>query len=89
MRGYFSNFPDGPSKERVLDLISTLGFSLGTLHEPDFRDQDERLDIISKVAKSLDAVLFMPSSMRDANGRILLGADGKSDPAAIWPKNDT
>ena len=58
MRGYFSKFPDGPNKERVLDLIPTFGFALGTIHEPDFRDIDERLDIISKVAESLDAVLL-------------------------------
>ena len=87
MHGYFSKFPDGPSKERVLNLISTFGFALGTMHEPDFRDVDERLDIISKVAESLDAVLFLPSSLRDAQGRILLGADGKSDPAARWPQD--
>jgi len=86
MHEYFSKFPDGPSKERVLNLIPTFGFALGTIHEPDFRDGDERLDIISKVAESLDAVLFLPSSLRDAHGRILLAADGESDPAARWPQ---
>ena len=86
MHGYFSKFPDGPGKERVLNLIPTFSFALGTIHEPDFRDGDERLDIISKVAESLDAVLFLPSSLRDAHGRILLDADGESDPAARWPQ---
>jgi hypothetical protein len=86
MHEYFSKFPDGPSKERVLNLIPTFGFALGTIHEPDFSDGDERLDIISKVAESLDAVLFLPSSLRDAHGRILLAADGESDPAARWPQ---
>jgi hypothetical protein len=86
MRGYFSKFPDVPSKERVLKPISTFGFALGTIPEPDFRDGDERLDIISKVAESLDAVLFLPSSLRDAHLRILLGDDGESDPAALWPQ---
>jgi len=87
MHGYFSGFPDVPGKERVLNLIPTLGFALGTMHEPDFRDGDERLDIITKVAESLDAVLFLPSSLRDAQGRILLSADGESDPAALWPQD--
>jgi hypothetical protein len=85
MHGYFSRFPDVPGKERVLALIPTLRFALGTIHDPDFDDGDERLEIISRVAKSLDAVVFMPSSLRDADGHILLSAGGKSDPAAVWP----
>ena len=86
MRGYFSRFPDGPNKKRVLDLIPTFGFALGTIHEPDFRDGDERLEIISRVAELLDAVLFTPSSLRDAHGRILLSAKGENDPVAVWPQ---
>lgn len=85
MHGYFSRFPDVPGKERVLALIPTFRFALGTIHDPDFDDRDERLEVISRVAKSLDAVVFMPSSLRDADGRILLSAGGKSDPAAVWP----
>jgi hypothetical protein len=89
MHGYFSRFPDVPGKERVLALIPTFRFALATIHDPDFDDGDERLEIISRVAKSLDAVVFMLSSLRDASGRILLSADGKGDPTAVWPDTGT
>jgi hypothetical protein len=89
MCGYFSRFPEGQCRERVLNLIPTLRFALGTIHDPDFRDGDERLEVISQVARLLDAVLFLPSSLRDAGGRVLLGANGESDPYAIWPQGRT
>jgi|SRR5688572_6908728 hypothetical protein len=89
MQGYFSQFPDVPAKQRVLDLIPTFRFALGTIHEPDFVAQDERLEVISRVAQHLDAVLFMPSSLRDVYGRILLGARGENDPLASWPQAGT
>ena len=88
MQNYFSMFPDGPSKERVLALIPSFGFSLGTIHDPDFTDSDERLLIISQVAQALDGVLFLPSGLRDASGRVLLGPGGY-DPQAQWPVSGT
>lgn len=88
MQNYFSRFPDGPSKERVLALIPSFGFSLGTVHDPDFIDSDERLLIISQVAQALDGVLFLPSGLRDAYGRVLLGPGGY-DPQAQWPASGT
>src|SRR5579884_2817539 len=89
MRGYFSQFPDTDRKPRVMMLTTSLRFSLGTLFEPDFDPNgDPRLDILFAVAKQLDGVLFTPSSLRDAHGRILFGAGGEEeeDPDAVWPR---
>ena len=40
------------------------------------------------MAEILDGVLFTPSSLRDAHGRILFGAGGEDeeDPDAVWPR---
>ena len=89
MHGYFSKFPDGPNKGRVMALIPTFGFALGTMHDPDFQANDERLELIFQVARFLDAVLFLPSSLRDAGGRIIFSAGGESDTDAVWPRGNT
>ncbi len=89
MRGYFSRFPDSDRKERVLLLPSSFRFSLGTLFEPDFDPSGgPRLDVLFAIAEMLDGVLFTPSSLRDAHGRILFGAGGEEeeDPEAVWPR---
>src|SRR5262245_20037254 len=89
MRGYFSRFPDTDRKQRVLMLTTSLRFSLGTLFDPDFDPEgDPRLDVLFAVAELLDGVLFTPSSLRDARGRVLFGAGGEDDedPDAAWPR---
>jgi hypothetical protein len=89
MRGYFSRFPESDRKSRVMTLTTTFRFSLGTLFEPDFDPKgDSRLDVVFAVAEFLDGVLFTPSSLRDAGGRILFGAGGADDedPQAAWPR---
>src|SRR5262249_37443837 len=80
MRGYFSRFPDPARKPRVMALTTSLRFSLGTLFDPDFDPEgDPRLDALFAVAELLDGVLFTPSALRDARGRILFAAGGEDD----------
>lgn len=89
MRGFFSRFPDTDRKPRVLMLTSTLKFSLGTLFDPDFDPKgDPRLGVVYTIAELLDGVLFTPSSLRDARGRVLFSSGGKAqeDPNAVWPR---
>ncbi len=86
MRNYFSRFPDTPRKPAVLRLIDTFRFALATNWQPDLNpDGDARLAILFAVARHLDGVLFSPSSLRDAEGRLLLSADGEDDPDAVLP----
>jgi hypothetical protein len=88
MRGYFARFPESARKPRVLTLTTSLRFSLGTLFDPDFDPQgDPRLDVLFAVTELLDGVLFTPSGLRDARGRILFSADSDEEDAdATWPK---
>jgi hypothetical protein len=86
MRGYFLKFPDVPQRARFLQLTRQFGFSLGTIVDPDLSANDYRLTIVQILASELEAVWFTPSSIRDASGRILLGANaGELDPKANWP----
>jgi hypothetical protein len=89
MRGYFSRFPETDRKPRVMMLTTALRYSLGTLFEPDFDPEgDPRLDVLFAIAEFVDGVLFTPSDLRDANGRILFSAGGEDeeDPDAVWPQ---
>lgn len=88
MAGYFSRFPATERKDRALMLMTTFKFSLGLLFDPeDDEDNDSRLDIVYAVAELLDGILFTPSALRDARGRVLYGAGGEEeDPDAVWPR---
>lgn len=87
MRGYFSRFPDAPGKDRVLMLTTTFRFSVGVLHDPEFADDDPRLDLLTAVAGVVDGVWFTPGQLRDAGGRVLFAADpDEIDPGAEWPR---
>lgn len=89
MRGFYARFPETDRKARVMMLTTTFKFSLGTLFEPDFDpDGDPRLEVLFAIAELLDGVLFTPSALRDAQGRILFGASGEvdEDPDAVWPR---
>src|SRR5437764_4400496 len=87
MRGYFSRFPEGGRKPDILRLIGTFRFALATDWEPDLDPEgDERLPYLFAVTRHLDGVLFSPSSLRDAEDRILISADGEFDADAVLPK---
>ena len=89
MRGFFSRFPDTDRKPRVLLLTTSLKFSLGTIFDPDFDPKgDPRLNVVFAIAELLDGVLFTPSSLRDARGRILFSSSGKAgeDSNAVRPR---
>ncbi len=88
MRGFFSRFPDTARKPQMMMLTQCLQFGLGTLFDPDFDpDGDDRLSVLFDITELLDGVLFTPSALRDAQGRILYGAGAEEDedPDAIWP----
>ena len=89
MQGYFSRFPDTDRKPLALAIPTSFRFSLGTLFEPDPDPEgDPRLDVLYAIAEPLDGVLFTPSSLRDARGRVLFAAGGEDeeDPDAVWPR---
>jgi hypothetical protein len=88
MQGYFVRFPSSNRVPRVLGLIGTFRFALATEFDPDFdASGDERLAALFGVTSYLDGVLFTPSSLRDAHGRIILSVDGEHDDEVTWPES--
>lgn len=86
MQGYFSRFPDTDNKQDIYRLIRSFRFSLSVpTDDLDIDGNDDRLELLFAVCKHLDAAIFTPSSLRDSTGRILYGADGFVDSAAIMP----
>lgn len=86
MQGYFMRFPGIDERPEILRLIGSLRFALATSFDPDrIMDADERLVYLFAVARFLDGVIFTPSSLRDANGKVLIAADGEYDPDAVLP----
>ncbi|MEZ4337555.1 MAG: DUF4272 domain-containing protein [Sandaracinaceae bacterium] len=87
MAGYFSRFPDAPRKQETLRAIRALRFALSfPEHDLDIETADPRNRLVFAIARHLDAVIFTPSALRDASGRVLLGATGAHDPAAVLPE---
>jgi hypothetical protein len=87
MQGYFGRFPDSPRKNDILRLIGTLRFALAVPQDDlDIDSDDERLSLLYTVCQHLDGVIFTPSSLRDAQGRVLIGAGGETDPLAVLPQ---
>ncbi|MGE5191561.1 MAG: DUF4272 domain-containing protein [Deltaproteobacteria bacterium] len=86
MSNYFAGFPDAPRKQDVLRAIRSFQFILAFPEcDLDIDGDDERIAWVHAICKHLDGVLFTPSSLRDASGRILIGAGGESDPDAVLP----
>lgn len=88
MAVYFNGFPHTARKQRVMSLISTLGFALGALFEPkDHPSGDPRFNLVCDIAVLVDGVLISPSALRDAHGRILFGrGEAMEDADAVWPR---
>jgi hypothetical protein len=89
MQGYFSRFPDTGRKRQAVMLPTTFRYSLAARFDPDpDPGGDPRLDVLFAVAELVDGVLFTPSALRDARGRVLFSAEGAAaeDPAAAWPR---
>ena len=94
MRGFTAYLLRWPRNERtkeVMSLITALTFAVAIPPEHRTFDLDNPIAddaharIVSAVARRLDAVLFTPTSLRDADGRVIVSASGRSDPAAVVP----
>lgn len=82
MYNYFSKFPKAAHKERALRLIKRLNFAVASILEPPRVKDDERLKLILKLSQRIRAVMFAPGSLMDSSGKIIISADGYSDPKA-------
>ena len=91
MQGYFSRFPiPDEMRGKVMGLIGSFRFSLGTISEPEIEDgSDPRLEVLHALAAQVDGVLFTPGALLDPNFQLLIDAEGTSDPEAQFPEFPT
>ncbi|HVW03152.1 MAG TPA: DUF4272 domain-containing protein [Planctomycetaceae bacterium] len=84
METYIARFPN--VSPLVLEVIRSLRFGLA-FPEGDLNldRPDERVAWVQAICEHLDGVFFTPSSLRDAQGRLLASATGQTDPAATLP----
>ncbi|HET6572225.1 MAG TPA: DUF4272 domain-containing protein [Fimbriiglobus sp.] len=90
LSGSFPHLPAGERKGQFRSTIEGLRFALATVFEPEYDPEgDDRLGVVFEVAHYLNGVLASPSALRDANGRVLVGANGGADFDAAWPADES
>jgi hypothetical protein len=78
---YFAKIdtPHEQQQERVLDLLERCELMIGFQAAPAMGAADPRWECVLGVAEQLEGMIFDGSSMRDAQGRVILASDGSSD----------
>ncbi|HMP53623.1 MAG TPA: hypothetical protein PKD05_18890 [Candidatus Melainabacteria bacterium] len=82
MYEYISKFPEAQHKQRALRLVQRFNFAVAAVLSPPRIKDDERLKLILKLSERIKAIMFIPGSLMDSSGRIIISQDGFSDPQA-------
>lgn len=87
LQAYFGRSAAGDRTPRLMALIRSFRFALGTQFDPAYTAPaaDDRFAVILGLTRTLGGVLFSPSGLRDGAGRLLAGPDGAFDADAEWP----
>lgn len=82
MYEYISKFPEAQHKQRALRLVQRFNFAVAAVLSPPRIKDDKRLKLILKLSERIKAIMFIPGSLMDCSGRIIISQDGFSDPQA-------
>lgn len=82
---HFQQLDDAPRKREVLLALRGCQFALGFMTDMSLDGRDERIGWIHAICQHLDGMLFTPTSLRDASGRILYSATEDADLQAVLP----
>lgn len=86
MTTYISAFSHVPRQADILRAVESFRFVLAF---PDvdlnIDSDDERVAWVHAVCRRLDGIIFTPSMLLDANGRLLISSNGRFDPEAVLP----
>lgn len=86
MSNYVAGFPDAPRKQEILRMIVGFRFILAFPNaDISIPSGDERSRWVLAICQQLAGVVFSPSTLLDACGRVLISASGQYDPEAIVP----
>lgn len=83
---YVSRFTHVPRQAEILRVVRSFRFCLAFPdHNLCIVSDDERVAWVHAVCRQLEGILFLPSMLLDAAGRLLVSANGRFDPAAELP----
>ncbi len=61
--------------KRILETETAIGI----VAEPEFEEEDKRLDLIFRLTDMFDGIIFNGSGMLDKEGQVILDSDGDSE----------
>lgn len=86
MANYFSSFPNSPFQKELIQRVFSFRFSISAKGEGLSVDKlDRRMELILSICQQLDGILFLPWTVRDARGRILLDQHLRPHADAVLP----
>jgi hypothetical protein len=86
MMGYLQRFQGVEKRPDIFEYIPGLTFALSFIFEPDGSGNDDpRYAVVFEMAQFLEGIVFLPACLLDAEGRILIAADGETDENAQLP----
>lgn len=88
MAGYFSRFPSAKKRPEAFGYLPGLTFAVSFMLSPGAVADDPRQEVIHQIARLLDGVIFLPGLLLDAEGRVLIAAEGDADPEATLPMHE-
>ncbi len=88
MAGYFSRFPSAKKRPEVFGYLPGLTFAVSFMLSPGAVADDPRQEVIHQIARLMDGVIFLPGLLLDAEGRVLISAEGDPDPDASLPAHE-
>ncbi len=66
-------------KNQLTNRILETNTAIGIVADPEFNDEDERLDLVFKLSELFDGVIFNGSMMLNKDGQVILDSEGNSD----------
>jgi len=86
MANFISAFDPVPMRAEILRAVERFRFILAFPDaDLDITTEDERVAWVHEVCRQLDGIIFTPSMLLDANGRLHVSIDGRFDPTAQLP----
>lgn len=89
MTRYLQDFSAAKGRSDVFGYLPGLAFAVSFVLTPgSLPKEDPRQEIIHKIARLVEGVIFLPGMLLDAEGHVLISARGDSDPEAKLPAHE-
>lgn len=89
MSRYLQDYAAARQRNDVFGYLPGLAFAISFVLTPgSVPKEDPRQEVIHKIARLLDGVIFLPGMLLDAEGHVLISAQGETDPEARLPAHE-